>query len=872
MSSHAAEGHKLPTDFFERLREIYLSRELGDSWQVEEPTLKLILTEVASKIDFNYKIIRPFRIGGSGVIAIVEDKNLKRQRALKVSRPVPGKEKILARALSSETKALQRLSHSNLIQVFAQGVVTLEERDDYPFYVMEFIDGVLDSDEYLAKANPSERQVLQIFSGTVSAVQYFHEQGTVHMDLKPSNILVTPRGIPILSDLGFAKQLRVGEEYTLIGGTEGFMHPDHRALVQEIQSDPNRLTGFALREKLKTRWDLFSLGKTFLRLLEALESGNPKILSAYTKRYLKLLACRLLDGHNSPIELALGLSVQTFAEIRYDTATDVAIDLEKLTGTYNLSGKVPELNLHVQDTIQSSTVATTPFTKRVGELLSNPIVMRLGTVSQLGLLNLIYPTATHSRLEHSIGTFSVLCRYIQALYNDPLNPLFRQIMSEEDLRASLLSALLHDVGHFPLAHDLEEADPTSFKHEDVSYEILAENNSLVELLERDENEGGWGVPIQRVISILRARPQILEGTMKDRILHSLIDGPIDADKVDYLMRDSIRLGLNYGRGMDLERLLRTLTIVFREQVGRGTYAALGTHEKGKIPAEAVAFARYAMFGNVYWHHAYRSIKSVIHRIVWEAQESYDKDEKSRSDFRENLREFIRQDMKASESNQQPALFALEQANDVVCQIQYGDLAMLEWIANRAKPIGKTLLALLASRRLFKRVLVLSSERADDKILWKRLSRFYATHKLNSKMKVKLQKAFQEEIKSIVQNKPLPVDSPPSVITESSRVGFLQSANSEVILLIDLPSDRQGSETQLEFIIEEDRRRVKIDVMQTGRREESIVWKVLQDNFQQAIGKLRVFCHPDHEEFLSAFLDRTTIESALERALTEVEKA
>ena len=87
---------------------------------------------------------------------------------------------------------------------------------------------------------------------------------------------------------------------------------------------------------------------------------------------------------------------------------------------------------------------------------------------------------------------------------------------------------------------------------------------------------------------------MLKGTLKDRILHSLIDGPIDSDKMDYLIRDSIQLGPTYGKVIDLERLLRVLTVVFRKAGSGPTYAALGIHENGRIPADAISFPRYAM--------------------------------------------------------------------------------------------------------------------------------------------------------------------------------------------------------------------------------------------------------------------------------------
>lgn len=356
---------------------------------------------------------------------------------------------------------------------------------------------------------------------------------------------------------------------------------------------------------------------------------NPRVLSPYQKRYLRLLSCRLLDGYNTEDELAIGLTRLVFQEIKYGAVTEARTDLEKLSGSYNLEARIPELNLHLQDTIQVSTLGPTPFTDRVKKTIEHPLLARLGEVSQLGLLNLVYPTATHSRLEHSIGTFSVLCRYLVALYNDALNPLFKQIMNEEDLRAALVAGLLHDVGQYPLAHDVEEADPYMSRHEEVGKALVMDDKLGLRNLVQEE----WHIPLQRVIDILEANPVSLQGDLKARILHSLIDGPIDADKLDYLIRDSRRLGLSYGAVIDFERLLRCLTIVFRRQNG-GTFAALGIHEKGKVTAEAIAFARYAMFGQVYWHHAYRAFKVMLHRLVWEALRQ------GKPELRQHLRWFL----------------------------------------------------------------------------------------------------------------------------------------------------------------------------------------------------------------------------------------
>jgi hypothetical protein len=275
-----------------------------------------------------------------------------------------------------------------------------------------------------------------------------------------------------------------------------------------------------------------------------------------------------------------------------------------------------------------------------------------------------------------------------------------------------------------------------------------------------------------------------------------------------------------------------------------------------------------MFGNVYWHHAYRSIKAMLHRMVWEALVRSYTDDVSKEKFRSEFRQFVR--LEGHKATQQHALFSLEQPGNYISQIQYGDLAMLNWIATRAKRVGAEFVELLAARKLFKRVLVLSKERTPDRALWEKLTAFYTTHRRNWQMKVRLQEKFQEQVKDEVEKKPAAEWPQNAAVSQEAYDRFIAAVEKEVILLVDIPADRRGSETPLEFIIEEDRRRVKIDQLKTGNREASVVWKALQDSFQESIGKLRVFCHPDHDEFLTSFLGRNKIEDALSRALKKVE--
>ena len=363
------------------------------------------------------------------------------------------------------------------------------------------------------------------------------------------------------------------------------------------------------------------------------------------------------------------------------------------------------------------------------------------------------------------------------------------------------------------------------------------------------------------MSILKAKPGALRGSLKDRILHSLINGPIDADKVDYLMRDCAHLGLTFGKAIDLERLVRCLTIVFRQK-GESTYAALGIHEKGKIPAEAIAFARYAMFGQVYWHHAYRSIKAMIHRMVWEVL-SGQQDDEGRTKVRNAFRQFV------SGKDEEGRLFPTRDELPAG-PIRRSDLMVLEWFSQRGGADGETLFELIKHRRLFKRVATLSRERAHDENLLERLAEVYRPTRKDWRTKLRLQQVLQRRIVEMIEHP----TQPPAVsflITPDARNSFIVAGKNGIVILMDMPPDRQPSDTMLELVVEEDRRAYKSDEIRTGSFEKSVVWTSLQHNFYDSLGKVRVFCHPDHASFLSAFLARDAIENALSAALQEVEE-
>jgi HD superfamily phosphohydrolase len=205
---------------------------------------------------------------------------------------------------------------------------------------------------------------------------------------------------------------------------------------------------------------------------------------------------------------------------------------------------------------------------------------RLSRVGQLGLVALVYPGAVHSRFEHSLGVFRLAVAFVDRLQTDEA---FASRVTEEDASAFLAAALLHDVGHWPFCHPIEDMRLEEFpRHESFLREIIL-TSQLAEVLSRE-----WGVAPERVASLV-------EGSADDpagRLLASLLSGPVDVDKMDYLTRDSLHAGVPYGRHFDEERLLASLCVAPEG-------SSLAITSKGVSAAELLVFARYVMFREVY---------------------------------------------------------------------------------------------------------------------------------------------------------------------------------------------------------------------------------------------------------------------------------
>jgi len=224
-------------------------------------------------------------------------------------------------------------------------------------------------------------------------------------------------------------------------------------------------------------------------------------------------------------------------------------------------------------------------------VLDTPAVQRLRYIRQLGHAFLVYPGATHSRFEHALGAYHLTRTALAAL--DGRGEL--EGIGEPDRTAISLAGLLHDIGHYPFSHALEEAGFLS--HETQGATRLFQGELYQRLLDQGDRSLA-----EEIGALIRGR--------STRPLQGLISGSLDLDKIDYLCRDSRMCGVPYGV-VDVDRLLASLCVVEAESGRR----EIGVQEKGVSGLESLLFAKYQMYRNVYWHHAVRSATCMFKRAA-----------------------------------------------------------------------------------------------------------------------------------------------------------------------------------------------------------------------------------------------------------------
>lgn len=245
------------------------------------------------------------------------------------------------------------------------------------------------------------------------------------------------------------------------------------------------------------------------------------------------------------------------------------------------------------------------------KIIDHSAFQRLRRIRQLALTDMVYPGATHTRFEHSLGVMHLATLMYDAIINNDNN---RKILEKQlsyndtglkkDRQLIKLAALLHDVGHAPFSHASEEIMPINtqigkpYKHENYTTAII--KGPLKDVIEKHQiNKTNYNISAEEVAALIEGNSVVLGERTFWKVI---ISSQLDADRGDYLLRDAYHIGVKYGI-YDHARLLNTLALGIEPE---SQELVLGVNKDGWHIAESIVIARYQMFTQVYFHKTRRA--------------------------------------------------------------------------------------------------------------------------------------------------------------------------------------------------------------------------------------------------------------------------
>ncbi len=219
------------------------------------------------------------------------------------------------------------------------------------------------------------------------------------------------------------------------------------------------------------------------------------------------------------------------------------------------------------------------------DIIQHPIFQRLRRIKQLGLTELIYPGANHTRFHHAIGAMHLMSRALDTLRSKGID------IDEHEYEQAQIAILLHDIGHGPFSHALEFSLLKGIQHESLSFLLMKQIN-------RDLN-GQFDTALK-----------IFQNSYPKPFLHQLVSSQLDVDRLDYLKRDSFYTGVSEGN-IGLERILSMLHVVEGQIV---------VEEKGIYSIENFLNARRLMYWQVYLHKTSVSAEKMLINLILRAKE------------------------------------------------------------------------------------------------------------------------------------------------------------------------------------------------------------------------------------------------------------
>lgn len=544
--------------------------------------------------------------GQQGIVLKVKN-NINKQFALKFYQPTDKSTSILKESIPrfiNEVNTLASFNHKNIVKIYTGGFAVWDKtngqwkvtegfedpkmnnigENEFYYYIMDFIEGfdLIHIYPELAKSEEDKRKdhfslsdkfkKFELLIQQVSdAMFYYHEKKVAHKDIKPENIrFSTEDSTFIIVDFGFAHHT------TSPVNAEEIPRVDYLDLpsIESNDYEKNDMGQFCkmLAKLLPTFKNEYDANR-YAGLESSIDRGKNNILKNRYKNmqmfYHDIKQYFIGDSWRFQLQLDEFMTPDGFG--KFDSKLRIPV-----SGSILLS-------------------------KEIKEIIDTPEFQRLRGVRQLGPTMFVLPGANHTRFEHSLGVYALSLKYLEKLlslseFKNKCEPIGNSI------KLIVLSSLLHDIGHYPYSHWIEEIDelPQKIKlakHEERAKIILQSE----EIKSAIENE--WKIEIKDVVDIIGNKSV-------NELINSFINSVIDVDKLDYLIRDSVHCGVKYGKGIDIGRLLDSLYVNSESN-------KLCLTEKGRSALLSILSTRNIMYQEVYWHKTVRACEAMFKRFFYD---------------------------------------------------------------------------------------------------------------------------------------------------------------------------------------------------------------------------------------------------------------
>ena len=539
----------------------------------DTPPYPEYLAKLAPKLIQRYEFDRVHNAGHSGQTYLLRNRIDDSLYCLKTVKPGFSDPTRVRETLSKEVSILKPLSHRCLPRIYEN-----DFRSEPPYYICTYHPGKTfpefrDSGRMLELS-----EATTVVTSMIDTLEYLHSQGRTHCDLHQENILISDRvlaeGIMII-DLGSGHDVKAGKSHTRERGQ----------LALKLLEDIPRFREDVERHLMGDSWratDFKALGTLLLLMRRPFfgkaNSQQRAELTAFGKA---LLAEQILDWSSirQRFEYVLDPDLLVTRTERFLTRSDA---------------KRPTIQLPATGAVRVGDAALA--------IINCRSFQRLRGIKQLSFCEWYFPGAVHTRFEHSLGVFGGAQSALRHLSRqDEVKIRF----SQRNIDGALLAALVHDVGHYPLAHVIEHYVAARYASDTELREVIHHYNHSINLLDHDSElrsaiEKHWGEDV-RLESLKN-----LAG--HSGILSQIIDGPIDCDKLDYLRRDAHHCGVSYGRSLDADEILSSYMC-------SPVDGNLVIPEDRVQAIEGMILAQDQMLATVYWARTTRALFAMCHRFL-----------------------------------------------------------------------------------------------------------------------------------------------------------------------------------------------------------------------------------------------------------------